>query len=326
MRAVVVPEPGGVDALEVVERPEPEPGPGEVQVSVRAAGVNRADLLQRKGFYDPPPGATDVLGLECSGVVSGLGDGVTAFSEGDEVAVLLSGGAYTETVVAPAGQVARVPDGVDLVDAAGLMEVACTVWSNVVMVGRLQAGETLLAHGGGSGIGTMAIQVAKALGARVAVTVGSEDKAAVCRELGADLVVHYKEQDFVEVLKEKDLRPDVVLDIIGAKYLASNVDVLATNGRLVVIGLQGGTKAELDLGALLGKRATVSATALRARPAEEKAAIVAATVENVWPMIEAGTVRPMIHTTFPLDEVGAAHQVLEESSNVGKVLLTTSGR
>jgi putative PIG3 family NAD(P)H quinone oxidoreductase len=324
MRAVVVPEPGGVDALKVVDRPDPEPGPGQVQISVRAAGINRADLLQRQGFYNPPPGATDILGLECSGVVSALGDGVTGFSVGDEVAALLSGGAYTETVVAPAGQVARVPAGVDLVEAAGLMEVACTVWSNVVMVGRLQEGETLLAHGGGSGIGTMAIQVAKALGARVAVTVGSPDKAEVCRTLGADLVVNYKEQDFVEVLKSEELRPDVVLDIIGAKYLASNVDVLATGGRLVVIGLQGGTKAELNLGALLAKRGSVSATALRARPPEQKAAIVAATVENVWPMIEAGTVRPMIHTTFPLDEVGAAHQVLEASSNVGKVLITTS--
>jgi putative PIG3 family NAD(P)H quinone oxidoreductase len=324
MRAVVVPEPGGVDALEVVERPDPEPGPGEVQMSVRAAGVNRADLLQRQGFYDPPPGATDVLGLECSGVVSALGDGVTGFSVGDEVAALLSGGAYAETVVAPAGQVARVPDGVDLVDAAGLMEVACTVWSNVVMVGRLVTGETLLAHGGGSGIGTMAIQVAKELGATVAVTVGGAEKGEVCRTLGADLVINYKEQDFVEVLKEQDLRPDVLLDIIGAKYLAANVDALATDGRLVIIGLQGGTKAELDLGALLRKRASVSATVLRARPPEEKAAIVAATVENVWPMIEAGRVRPMIHASFPLDEVSAAHEVLESSSNVGKVLLTTS--
>ncbi|MGI9085751.1 MAG: NAD(P)H-quinone oxidoreductase [Aeromicrobium sp.] len=325
MRAVVVSEPGGVDALEVVDVPDPDPGPGEVVIRVRAAGVNRADLLQRQGFYPPPPGASDIFGLECSGEVAAVGPAVSGPTlagpaVGDAVCALLTAGGYAELVAVPAGQVAAVPEGVDLVDAAGLMETACTVWSNVVMVGRLQPGETLLVHGGGSGIGTTAIQIATAIGARVVTTVGSEEKAAVCRDLGADVVVNHREQDFAEVLS--DDRADVVLDIIGAKYLARNIDVLAPAGRLVVIGLQGGTKAELDLSALQRKRGSVTATFLRARSAEDKAEIVAQTVEHVWPMIAAGQVRPIVHSTFPLAEVGRAHQVLEESSHVGKVLLT----
>lgn len=320
MRAVVVNEPGGVDALEVVDVPDPEPEQGEVLIRVRAAGVNRADLLQRQGFYPPPPGASDVLGLECSGEVAAVGPDVDGFTIGDHVCALLAGGGYAEGVAVPAGQVAPVPAGIDLVDAAGLMETACTVWSNVVMVGRLQSGETLLVHGGGSGIGTTAIQVATALGARVLTTVGSEEKAAACRELGADVVVNYREQDFAEALDDDPA--DVVLDIIGAKYLAKNLAVLATGGRLVVIGMQGGTKAELDLSTLVRKRASVTATSLRARPAAEKAEIVAQTVEHVWPMVAAGQVRPVVHTTFPLADVAQAHQVLEESSHVGKVLLT----
>ena len=320
MRAVIVDEPGGVDALQVVERPDPEAGPGEVLIRVRSAGVNRADLLQRQGFYQPPPGATDVLGLECSGEVAAVGADVTTFSVGDPVCALLSGGGYAELVAVPAGLVAPVPEGIDLVEAGGMMETTCTVWSNVVMVGGLQAGRRLLVHGGGSGIGTTAIQIATALGARVATTVGSPEKAEFCRELGADIVVNYREQDFADALHDDPA--DVVLDIIGAKYLASNIGVLARGGQLVIIGMQGGTKAELDIRTLGQRKASVTATLLRSSPVEEKAEIVAQTVEHVWPMITAGTVRPIVHATFPLADVAQAHQVLEDSSHVGKVLLT----
>jgi putative PIG3 family NAD(P)H quinone oxidoreductase len=322
MRAVVVPEPGGVEALQVVDVEAPEPGPGEVLVRVTAAGVNRADLMQRQGFYDPPEGATPVLGLECSGDVVALGEGVTEFSKGEHVVALLSGGGYAEYVAVPAGQVAVAPRGVDLVDAAGLMEVAATVWSNVFMMAKLQHGETLLVHGGASGIGTMAIQLAKAFGARVVVTVGSEEKAAFCRELGADLAINYRETDFVDALDEAGLKADVILDIVGAKYLDQNVRALNTAGRLVVIGLQGGVKGELNLNRLLMKRAAVMATSLRARPTQEKAAIVSAMVAQVWPLVADGTVRPIVHARMPLDQVRDAHQVLEDSSHTGKVLLT----
>jgi putative PIG3 family NAD(P)H quinone oxidoreductase len=321
MRAVHVPEPGGPDALVVADLPAPAPAPGEVLIDVVASAVNRADVLQRQGFYDPPPGATRVLGLECSGRIAALGQGVEGLEVGQEVCALLSGGGYAEQVAVPAGQVAPVPEGVDLVTAGGLMEVFCTVWSNVFMTAGLREGETLLVHGGSSGIGTCAIQVAKALGARVAVTAGTREKLEACRELGADLLVNYREQDFVEVLTEADARPDVVLDNMGAKYLDRNVRVLATGGRLVVIGMQGGTKAELDLGRLLAKRASVTATSLRARPAEEKATVVAETVEHVWPLLESGAVRAVVDTTIDLDDVQEAHRVLEESSHVGKVLL-----
>ncbi|MET0820123.1 MAG: NAD(P)H-quinone oxidoreductase [Aeromicrobium sp.] len=322
MRAVTAPTPGGVDALRVVDRPTPEPAPGEVLIRVTAAGVNRADLLQRQGHYDPPPGATDVLGLECAGDIVAVGDGVTDLLPGEHVCALLSGGGYAEYVAVPAGQVAIAPSGVSLTEAAGLMEVAATVWSNVFMMGKLQHGETLLVHGGGSGIGTMAIQLGKAFGAKVVVTVGSEHKAAFCRELGADLVINYREQDFVEEMTKADLRADVILDIIGGKYLASNVAALATAGRLVVIGMQGGVKAELNLGALLAKRAAVMATSLRARPVSEKSAIVSAMVAQVWPLVADGTVRPIVHATYPLEDVQKAHQELEDSSHIGKVLLT----
>ncbi len=322
MRAVVVPEPGGVDALVVTDLPSPVPGPGEVLLDVAATAVNRADILQRQGFYDPPPGATPVLGLECSGTVAALGDGVAGLEVGQEVCALLSGGGYAEQVVVPAGQVAPVPDGLDLVTAGAIMEVTCTVWSNVFMTAGLREGETLLVHGGSSGVGTCAIQLATAHGARVAVTAGTAEKLEACRSLGADVLVNYREQDFVEALRDAGVRPDVVLDNMGAKYLDRNVRVLATGGRLVVIGMQGGTRAELDLGRLLAKRASVTATSLRARPAEEKATIVAETVEHVWPLLESGAVRPVVHATYPLEDVREAHRVLEESSHVGKVLLT----
>lgn len=322
MRAIVVKKPGGVDALTLVDQPRPEPGEGEVLIKITAAGVNRADLLQRQGFYDPPSGATPVLGLECSGTVEALGDGVTHLKIGNQVCALLSGGGYAEYVAVPAGQVAHVPDGVSLVDAAGLMEVAATVWSNVFMMGKLQHGETLLVHGGGSGIGTMAIQVAKAFGARVAVTAGSAEKLAFCKDLGADIGINYRKEEFADVLRERGTGADVILDNMGAKYLAANISALNTAGRLVIIGLQGGAKAEINLNALLTKRAAIMATSLRARPAQEKSAIVSNMVAQLWPLIADGTVKPIIHRTFALSEASAAHQVLEESSHIGKVLLT----
>ena len=321
MRAVIAPEPGGPDALQVVELDDPEPGLGEVLVRVAATAVNRADTLQRQGHYTPPPGATEVLGLECSGTVAALGEGVTGWSVGDEVCALLAGGGYAELVAVPAGQLMPVPDGLDLVQAGSLPEVACTVWSNVFMIAGLQPGERLLVHGGAGGIGTMAIQVAHALGATVFTTAGSKEKLAVCAELGADRTLHYPAPDFVEVLREAG-GADGVLDNMGAKYLPRNVDALATEGRLVVIGLQGGTKGELDLGMLLRKRGAVIATTLRARPPAEKAAITAAVAEHVWPLVADGRVRPVVHTALPLDRVSEAHRLMDESGHIGKIVLT----
>lgn len=322
MRAVVVNSPGGPESLEIVDMEIPEPGPGEVLIRVTAAGVNRADVLQRQGFYDPPPGTTRVLGLECSGDIISVGAGVTDLVPGAHVCALLTGGGYADYVVVPAGQVALVPTGISLEHAGGIMETAATVWSNVFMIGRLQPGETLLVHGGASGIGTMAIQLARAFGARVVTTVGSEEKAEFCRELGAEVVVNYREADFAEVMGDRKISADVVLDIIGAKYLGSNVKVLATAGRLVVIGLQGGIKGELNLGALLAKRAAVTATSLRARPVAEKTTIVSQMTTQVWPLIDDGTVRPIVHTVLDLDQVAEAHRIMEESSHTGKIILS----
>ncbi|MBB3677058.1 NAD(P)H-quinone oxidoreductase [Modestobacter versicolor] len=326
MRAVTISEPGGPEVLGWGEVPDPVCGPGEVLVDVVAAAVNRADLLQRQGHYPPPPGASEVLGLECSGVVSEVGEGVTGWSVGDEVCALLSGGGYAERVAVPAGQVLPRPAGVELASAAALPEVTCTVWSNVFMLAGLRAGEVFLVHGGGSGIGTMAVQLAVRAGARVATTAGSAEKLAFCRELGAEILVDYREQDFVEVVKEATggHGADVVLDIMGAAYLARNVDVLATGGRLVGIGMQGGTKAELDLGKLMRKRASITATTLRSRPATGpggKAEIVAAVRHDVWPDVERGTVRPVIDRRLPMSRAGEAHALLEASGHIGKVLL-----
>ena len=323
MLAVVVTSPGGPENLAWSEVPDPVAGPGEVVVEVAATAVNRADLLQRQGLYPPPPGAPEWLGLECSGRVLEVADGVEGWSVGDEVCALLAGGGYAERVAVPVGQLMPLPEGVDLVSAAALPEVACTVWSNVFMLAGLQPGETLLVHGGSSGIGTMAVQLATALGARVAVTAGSADKLARCAELGAEILVNYREQDFVaEVRAATDGHgADVVLDNMGAAYLGRNVDVLATNGRLSVIGLQGGTRGELDLGVLLRKRAAVLATNLRGRPLAEKAAIVASVVENVWPEVSAGRVRPVIDRVLPLPDAAEAHRVVEAGGHVGKVVL-----
>lgn len=317
MRAIAIREPGDPDVLEWTEVPDPVPGAGEVVLEVAAAGVNRADVMQRRGLYPPPPGAPAYPGLEAAGRIVEVGADVTGWQVGDEACALLAGGGYAERVAVPAGQLLPIPRGLTTVEAAALPEVACTVWSNVFMLAKLAPGETLLVHGGGSGIGTMAIQLAKAHGARVACTVGSAEKAERCRALGADVVIDYTAEDFVRAGPY-----DVILDIIGAKYLARNVEALQTGGRLVVIGLQGGRRAELDLNALLLKRAAVHATSLRARPVDEKAAIVAEVRENVWPLIGSGAVRPVIDRTLPMTDAAEAHRVLEAGGHVGKILLT----
>ena len=323
MRAVTAPDPGGPEALTVIDLPDPEPGPGEVVIDVVASAVNRADTLQRQGFYPPPEGASDVLGLECSGRISAVGAGVEGWSTGDEVCALLAGGGYAEKVTVPAGQVMPVPSGVDLKAAGGIPEVACTVWSNVFMLAGLQPDETLLVHGGAGGIGNFAIQLAKAVGARVLTTAGSAEKVELCESLGADRAINYHDEDFVEVVKELG-GADVILDNMGAKYLASNLAALASQGRLVIIGMQGGTKAELDISVLLRKRAAVLATTLRARPTEEKAAICTSVVEHVWPLISEGKVRSFVHEEVPLEEVSRAHELMESGSHSGKILLTIS--
>ncbi|MFL6098948.1 MAG: NAD(P)H-quinone oxidoreductase [Actinomycetales bacterium] len=325
MRAVTIPVPGGPDALVLAEVPDPEPAPDEVVVDVVAAGVNKADTAQREGRYDPPPGTSPYPGMECSGRISALGRDVETWSVGDEVCALVTGGAYAERVAVPTGQLMPVPPGIGLVEAAALPEVTCTVWANVFMAAGLQRGEVLLVHGGSSGVGTMAVQLARELGARVAVTAGSTAKLEACRALGADILVNYKEQDFVEAVQaETDgAGADVVLDNMGAEYLARNVAVLARNGRLVVIGFQGGTKAEIDLWAMARKRVAVIAALLRSRPPQEKAVIVRSTIEHVWPLLESGAVHPVIHATYPMVDAADAHRVMEASTHVGKLLLVT---
>jgi putative PIG3 family NAD(P)H quinone oxidoreductase len=323
MRAVVVRDAGGPEMLAVWDVIDPQPGPGEVLIDVVAAGVNRADLLQRQGNYPPPPGASELIGLECSGRISGLGPGVEGFEIGDEVCALLAGGGYAERVAVPAGQVLPRPEGVTLVEAAALPETVCTVWSNIFMLASLRPQETLLVHGGASGIGTTAIQLGKAVDARVIATVGADNKVAKCLELGADTVINYRKDDFVEVVKQvtEGHGADVILDVVGAPYLDRNMRTLATAGRLVVIGMQGGRTGELDLGLLLAKRAAVLATGLRARPVQEKTAIVASVRDNVWPLIADGHLRPVVHKVLPLEEAGEAHRILEDSEQIGKVLL-----
>ncbi|MEA5361627.1 NAD(P)H-quinone oxidoreductase [Amycolatopsis sp., V23-08] len=322
MYAITIREPGEPDVLEWAEVADPRPGAGEVLLDVAASAVNRADLLQRQGHYPPPPGASETIGLECSGTIAELGEGVEGWNVGDEVCALLAGGGYAEKAVVPAGQLLPVPGEVDLITAAGLPEVACTVWANVVMHAKLTEGEVLLVHGGAGGIGTHAIQVGKALGATVAVTAGSAERLERCRQLGADITINYKEEDFVEVLRKETGGADVVLDNMGASYLGRNVDVLKSDGRLVIIGMQGGVKGELNVGALLGKRADVFAAGLRFRPLDQKAAIVADVRERLWPLVSDGAVKPIIGQVVPMAEAASAHRALEEGSVFGKILLT----
>jgi putative PIG3 family NAD(P)H quinone oxidoreductase len=321
VRAVVVTEPGGPDVLRVEDVPAPEPGPGEVLIDVVGAGVNRADLMQRQGHYPPPPGASEIIGLEVSGHVAALGSGVDGFAVGEPCVALLAGGGYAEQVVVPAGQVLPPPPGYDLVDAAGVLEVAATVWSNLAYA-HLAPGETFLVHGGAGGIGSFAIQHAKALGATVIATAGSEAKLQHCRDLGADHAFSYRDDWAAEVRTATGGRGvDVVLDNMGAKYLEAHIDLLAPDGRLVVIGFQGGRTGTIDLGALLAKRGTVAAISLRGRPLDQKADICRHVAAEVWPLLADGTIRPTPLTTYALDDVADAHRALESGDNVGKIVL-----
>ena len=325
MRAIVA---ESSDQLSWQEVPDPTAGPGEVLIKVAAAGVNRADVLQAAGKYPPPPGASEIIGMEVSGVISEIGaeagSGVTEWSVGQEVGALLAGGGYAEYVAVPAGQVMPIPDGVDLIDAAGLPEVACTVWSNLVLTAHLSKGQLLLMHGGASGIGTHAIQVGRALGARVAVTAGSAAKLEVCRELGAEITINYRDEDFVARLRDEN-GADVIFDIMGASYLDRNIDALATDGQLVIIGMQGGVQAELNIGKLLVKRARVIGTTLRGRPVSgpnSKSEIVQAVTAAVWPMIAEARVRPIIGARMPIQQAGEAHKKLVSGEVHGKIVLT----
>jgi putative PIG3 family NAD(P)H quinone oxidoreductase len=326
MYAIVAESEGRLTWQEV---PSIAPGDGEVLIKVGAAGVNRADLLQAAGKYPPPPGASEILGLEASGTIAEVGRGVTEWSVGQQVCCLLSGGGYAEFVAVPAGQVMPIPDTVALHHAAALPEVACTVWSNLVMTAGLAAGQLVLIHGGASGVGTHAIQVARAIGSRVAVTAGAKNKLDLCTELGAEVTINYHDDDFVERVRAESggTGAHVILDIMGAAYLDRNVDALAPDGRLVIIGMQGGVKAELNIGMLLGKRAGVIATALRSRPVtgpSSKSEVVAEVVANVWPMVADGRVRPIIGAEFPIQQAGAAHELLASGEVSGKVVLRVS--
>ena len=325
MRAVIAPSPGGPEALTLTDLPDPTPGPEDLLVDVAATAVNRADVLQRKGFYPPPPGAPDTLGLELSGIVAAVGADVQGWSVGDEVCAVVGGGGYAERALVPASTAMPPPPGLDLVTAAAVPEVFATAWDNVHRRAGLQAGEAVLLHGGSSGVGTAGIQLARRAGAEVVVTVGTEAKAAACRELGADLAVNYRQvEDFAAAIREaRDGRGvEVVLDIIGGAYLAQNLSVLERDGRMVVIGLMGGATAELNLGVLLSRRLTVIGSTLRARPVEAKAELARSLVADVWPGFADGSLRPVVHATYPLEEVAQAHEALEASDHIGKILLT----
>ncbi|KAJ9690328.1 hypothetical protein PVL29_012797 [Vitis rotundifolia] len=323
MKAVVITTPGDPQVLQVQEVKNPEIGDDEVLIRVEAAAINQADALQRKGLHPPPKGGSPYPGLECSGIIEAVGKAVVRWKVGDQVCALLSGGGYAEKVAAPAGQVLPVPSGVSLKDAAGIPEVACTVWSTVFMMSRLSAGETFLVHGGSSGIGIFAIQIAKYIGARVFVTAGNEEKLAVCKDLGADVCINYKTEDFVARVKEETggKGVDVILDSIGGAYFQRNIDSLNVDGRLFIIGFQGGTVAEVNLSGLLARRLTVQAAGLRNRSLENKAVIVSEVEKNVWPAITAGKVKPMVYKYFPLTEAAEAHLLMESSKHFGKILL-----
>lgn len=329
MRAIIVGQgssAGSADSLEIQDVTEPVLASRDVLIEVAAAGVNRADLLQRQGHYPPPPGASELLGLECSGTVIKTGPNATKWQPGDQICALLSGGGYAQYVAVPETQVMPIPPGVDLIAAGALPEVACTVMSNLSMTAHLSACDWVLIHGGASGVGTFAIQWAKAIGAKVIVTVGSDERAQVCRDLGADVAVNYHEQDFVaEVQEATDGRgANVILDIIGAKYLDRNVKALAVGGRLVIIGLQGGIKGELNLARLLGKQGTIATTSLRFSTTDYKARVCANVAEHMWPLFEDDRLRAVVDQRFPLADAGLAHRKLEDGSVVGKLLLTLS--
>lgn len=323
MIAIAIREPGPADVLVPVERPMPTPGPHEVLIAVAAAGVNRPDVMQRQGRYTPPPGTTDIPGLEVSGTITALGPGVTRWAVGDRVCALLAGGGYAEYCVAPDVQCLRVPEGVSLAEAAALPEVMFTVWSNVFERGRLAAGESILVHGGSSGIGTAAIQLAKAYGARVFATAGSAAKCAACEALGAERCINYREEDFVAVIRAvtADRGVDVVLDMVAGDYMQRNIDVLAMDGRLVQIAQLGGYRATINTIPILQRRLTITGSTLRARPVEEKGRLAREVEQHVWPLIESGAVRVLIHETFPLAQASDAHARMEASTHIGKLIL-----
>ena len=323
VRAVTIDRPGGPEVLRLVEVPDPVAKPGEVLIDIAATAVNRADLVQRRGLYDPPAGAPPWPGLECSGIVAATAEGVSEWQVGDQVCALLAGGGYAERVAVFAGQVLPVPDGIALVHAAALPEAACTIWSNLFMLAALRPGETILVHGGAGGTGSFAIQLATQVGAHVFTTASSIDKLERCRALGAELAINYRTEDFVEVVREATggRGVDVILDNMGAAYLSRNLEALASNGRLVVIGLQGGRKAELDLGTLSMKRAAILATTLRHRPPEEKAAIVRSVRDHVWPLLVDGRIEPVVDRVLPLAAAADAHRIMEAGHHVGKIVL-----
>ncbi|KAL4628880.1 hypothetical protein ACB092_05G269500 [Castanea dentata] len=323
MKAIVITSPGGPEVLQLQEVDEPELKDDEVLIKVEASGLNQADTVQRSGVYPPPKGASHYLGVECSGTILALGKSVSRWKIGDQVCALLSGGGYAEKVAVPDGQVLPIPPGVSVKDAGSLPEVTCTVWSTVFMMSQLSAGETFLVHGGSSGIGTFAIQIAKYYGARVFVTAGSDKKLAVCKDLGADVCINYKTEDFVKRVKEETggKGVDVILDHIGASYLKQNIESLNFDGRLFIIGTMGGSVTEVDLRALLLKRLTVQSAGLRYRSPENKAVIVSEVEKNVWPAIVAGRVKPVIYKYFPLSDAAEAHQLMEKSGHIGKLLL-----
>ena len=323
MIAVEIVKPGPPDVLVAAERPTPSPGPGEVLIKVAAAGVNRPDVMQRMGHYPPPPGITDIPGMEVAGVVEDVGAGVRDIRVGDRVCALVAGGGYAEFCVAPSPQCLPIPVNMDFVHAAAIPETFFTVWTNVFERGRLKAGESLLVHGGTSGIGTTAIQLARALGSRVFVTAGSAEKCAAGERLGAERAINYRETDFVAAVKEATggKGVDVILDMVGGDYLPRNMDALAIDGRLVSIAVQGGVKAQLNILTMMQKRLTLTGSTLRTRTVAEKGAIAAALTQHVWPLLESGAVRPLIHATFPLRDAAEAHRVMESGAHVGKLVL-----
>jgi len=323
MRVVEITAPGGPDVLVPAERPVPRPGDGEVLIQVAAAGVNRPDVMQRQGKYPPPAGASDLPGLEVAGTVAAVGPDVARWKVGDAVCALVAGGGYAEYCVAPASQCLPVPEGLDLTTAAAVPETFFTVWTNVFERGRLKAGEWLLVHGGSSGIGTTAIQLGRAFGARVLATAGTAEKCAACERLGSEAAVNYKEADFVAAVRERtdERGVDVVLDMVGAAYLDRNIDCLALNGRLVIIGLLGGAKGTLSLVPVLQRRLTITGSTLRSRSVDEKAALAWALEQHVWPLLAQGTVRPIVDRIFPLAEAAAAHRLMEQGGHIGKLVL-----